>query len=779
MLRIVPAENLKPSKIMIVGEAPGEEEEKQKKPFVGYSGSLLTQTLFDLGIERSECCVSNVVDHRPPGNDFGVFYEDKARKRPTRNLLLQRERLRREVNLVRPNVFVACGAEPLRAAMGEKLGITKYRGSVLWSDLYSCKVIPVFHPAYILRNWPMRTTLMIDFERVKEHGKEPTLPREKRELKYTKTFEEACNALRPLLLAEELAFDIETQRGTVTHIAFSGQHQCAFSIPFCEKEGQSVFTAQEEFLIWKRIRDVLESPVPKVAQNAQYDITFLRRTMGIRVNALHLDTMCAHHVLFPEFPKDLGFLCSLYIEIPYYKDELHSDDPEVKALYNAKDACVTLEISKEIKTALDNSNLTNFYYTYVHSLLNPLMDMQCKGFKLDLTRMEELKVEFLTLLEALQLKIDKAAGHEVNPNSAAQVKKLLYQEMGLPPIYKRGTSSITTNKEALEKLQSKTDNEVLRDILQYRKISDRLSVLKTKTLKGRMHTSYNVAASIETANTHKVSSQLQVVSAPVTGRLSSSSDVLGYGTNLQNITPKMRCIFIPDTGYKLLSLDLSQAEARVMAYVANETEMIAMFERGESIHMFVASKVFNISMDEVVKGSREYDLAKRLVHGTNYGMEAGTFSAYAEVSYLEAVKYLDLYNRAFPAIKRYHNKIEKIITTWRPPKLTTPVGRQRVFYGRPSKKAVKEALAYIPQSTIADILNLCGIVRLPFLFLKRKIDAQVLLQVHDEVVLQFRESEDVILKAVEDAFDYSIQINGKTLKIPYEVNIGDTWEQLK
>ena len=495
--------------------------------------------------------------------------------------------------------------------------------------------------------------------------------------------------------------------------------------------------------------------------------------------------MCAHHTLYSELPKDLGFLCSFYIDIPYYKDELHSNDPQQKALYSAKDSVVTREIAVVLTETLKRENLLTFYYTYIHSILPELMNMQLKGVKIDLAEQTRLRNFYTCEAKAALADITAFAGREINLASPKQIAQFLYGnepgDLHLPPIYKRGSrkTKVTTDEEAIIKLFQKTNNATLKRIIDYRHNSKMLSTyVNAPTRDDRIHTSYNVAASTKPK---KSGIGYEVVkSAPVSGRLSSSSDIFGYGTNLQNFPEEVRGMCIPDIGYEFTSVDLSQAEAMVIAYLAGDVKLIKMFEEGKKVHQYIASMVFNKSYAEVGKGTKEYDLGKRLVHGTNYGMEEGTFSIYAGTTIEKARFLLNKYFRTFPSLKRYQTNLKNEIKYSKVPKITTPTGRRRIFLDRKGPKLNNQILSFSPQSTIADVLNLSGIVKLPFLIRKEKIDAQVLLQIHDEVVIQNLFSErNRLYSVIAEAFNTPLKIEGRVCIIPYEIQHGKSWKELK
>ena len=157
--------------IMLIGEAPGAEEEATGKPFVGGAGKILDGLLRDAGIDREECYITNIMQVRPVNNDFGNFYEDKSRKVPRDILLEGIERLKNEITAVSPNVVVALGNEPLKALTGLQK-ITKRRGSLLQTvcNGKAFKLIPTMHPAAVMRFWEYRPLVLFDLKRVLEES---------------------------------------------------------------------------------------------------------------------------------------------------------------------------------------------------------------------------------------------------------------------------------------------------------------------------------------------------------------------------------------------------------------------------------------------------------------------------------------------------------------------------------------------------------------------------------------------------------------------------------
>lgn len=321
-------------KIALVGEAWGEAEEKQRLPFVGASGWLLNTMLEDAGIERAECFVTNCFNLRPARNDIlnlcGPKKEVshglgpiKAGKYILDKYLPELGRLRSELESINPNLIVALGGTASWALLGDSR-ISKIRGCIA-EDIHSkrWKVLPTFHPAAILRQWELRAVTVLDLVKAKRQAEFPDIRRPERTVYTEPTLADLEWFYETHIIpAKALAFDIETARDCITCIGFATSPYVSLVIPFADsrREGGCFYpTVVDDVSVWKFVRRVLASPVPKIAQNGAYDIGFLWRRYGVTVNNFTDDTMLLHHSLQPESPKGLGFMGSVYTDEPAWK----------------------------------------------------------------------------------------------------------------------------------------------------------------------------------------------------------------------------------------------------------------------------------------------------------------------------------------------------------------------------------------------------------------------------------------------------------------------------
>lgn len=777
-------------KIAFVGEAPGETEERERLPFVGGAGKILNGMLQEAGIDRAACYFTNVMRIRPPGNDFSKFYDvtkegKKKVTRPSPALLDGWQRLHDELQSIKPNLVVALGAEPLRALAGRPLPITKWRGSVL--SLPCGKVLATYHPAAVMRQWDWRPVSVFDLRRAVKESLSPKIVHRPRNVTICETKDAIQRAFADLLSADCISFDIETETQQITCIGLSTSPEHAWVIPFWFQASGSFWDEADEQRIWSALKALFADPSKRfIAQNAQFDMTFLYRLYGIDVKNLWMDTMAAHALLYPELPKGLDFMASIYTDAPYWKDQGQSDSAEEFWRYCGLDAMVTLECALEIEKELKEEGQWDFYERHTQKLVRPLYEMSLRGIRIDKEKRKKATRVYERYLASVSRRLNEAVGREINPNSPVQMTKLLYGPaadggLGLKKVMvvdkESGGEKSTTNELAIKTLMRTSKHPVLPLILKHREAQKILSTYLRAELDpdGRMRCSYIIGGTKEGKGGTK------------TGRLSSRETPFGTGTNLQNI-PRgiVRELFVPDPGCVFVQADLSQAEARVVAYLAGEDRLIRVFEEGGDIHKKNAVAIFGVRLEDVTKDQRQ--LAKKVVHASNYGMGARKFrdELFKETgTWLEegAVKrMLWAYFNSYPRIKNWQTTTQHVVNRVR--RLTTPLGRKRAFLGAWTQDLVREALAHAPQSTVGDLLNM-GIIRLHEIFTAPEVIYQLielLLQVHDSVMAQCPDTPDEIKRTADvlrDALTIPFEVNGRTLVIPVDISVGYNWERLE
>jgi len=333
----------KHAKIVLVGEAWGEREDLFKHPFVGYAGMELARMLSETGITRkfthtsgapepymmshwqaSGLFLTNVFADRPPNNKLKEWCLPKKDVPKDYNLpylksgeyihpafIPHLDRLYEELIQVKPNLIIALGNTACWALLGQT-SISKIRGTTSWSKAVDCKILPTYHPSAVLQNWSLRTIVLQDLLKAKREGLQPEIKRPERWVLINPTLDDIYHwAQRPATL---YAVDIETKKGQITMVGFARSPQDAIVIPFINPDNTNYWaTHEDEVRAWVMVKEMLERDVPKIGQNFLYDLSYLVK-VGIRPKNCSEDTMLLHHSLYPELPKSLSFLGSIYSE---------------------------------------------------------------------------------------------------------------------------------------------------------------------------------------------------------------------------------------------------------------------------------------------------------------------------------------------------------------------------------------------------------------------------------------------------------------------------------
>jgi len=757
------------TKLVIVGEAPGAVEDASGRPFSGASGEDMDKYLAEVGIVRDECFVTNVVHQRPPNNKFDTFLKPA----PSPALMLGLVQLKKDITEIRPNLVLAFGDVPLRF-LTNKHSIMKYRGSILESTLVKGqKVIATYHPASVFRMYQNRALIKLDMKRIAEEMNTPEINLPKRDIYIwgEKNFDQGLyEMVNEMFNAEWLSVDIETSPGEDKHeiicVGFSDHPDRALVVPIGSSGGDQV------------VRRLLASPAKKCGQNfGQYDLTVLEDN-GYEVQNFCWDIMYSHHALLLEaagggdevkmlrggkgeakspLAKGLGFQVSIYTREPFYKDDgklWKRPGANIRDfyVYNGKDAAVTGEIRQAHERELADFGVQHVF-EHEMAILPLLRQMSRRGVKIDLAVRDALREQYNGEIANLQHFLNLSSGKQLNVKSKKDMHELLYTTLKLPVQYHRETKRPTADKNALAKLAEKYQHPVLLTILETRRRRD----LIERYLDAYVDPDGRMRCLFDPSGTR-------------TGRLASRANIYGSGTNLQNIPPKIRRMFVADPGKVLFYVDLSQAELRVIAYLARCERLIEAFASGRDIHK-ENSELFFGSYDE------EKRLAcKRTVYGSCYGEGVDRIVAVAasenppiHLKREDVARSQEGLFMLYPEIKEIWWKDVREALKYRT--LTTPLGWKRQFYSRwDSVQFLNEALAFQPQCTV-------GIIAEIGMLLASQIEGvEVLLNVHDAIVGQVAEArvKELIPKVVQ-AMQIPVNVYGRTLIIPADAKTGSNW----
>lgn len=447
---------------------------------------------------------------------------------------------------------------------------------------------------------------------------------------------------------------------------------------------------------------------------------------------------------------------------------------EVHQTYNGLDAAITLEVFNVLQQYRGDPS-RELMYNFTRAMQGPALELMLRGIRIDphhkrnaISRLEKQAVLVQEILdEFAQALWDKG----LNPNSYKQLRSLFYETMKLPPQHKydKGEKKISTDREALEKLSVYFHAEPLVNcILKLRDLLKKVSVLRTEIdSDGRLRTSYNVAGT-------------------ETGRWSSSSNVYGGGTNLQNITEELRRMFVADPGKKLAYIDLAQAESRALGFISHSLFGVSTYldacESGD-LHTYTARLVWpdmpwvgDLVKDKALAEKNFYrhfsfrDATKRLGHGTNYYGTAWTMSQRTKIHLPLVENFREQYFTAFPEIPRYHKHIAKELQLHG--QISTPLGTGRIFFGRLNDDStLREAIAYVPQHMVGVLLNL-ALWRVWYYCR----EVEILAQVHDAILIQYEEGkEQEVLKKVLPLMATTLEHKGRKMTIPSDITVGWNW----
>lgn len=454
--------------------------------------------------------------------------------------------------------------------------------------------------------------------------------------------------------------------------------------------------------------------------------------------------------------------------------------PAVHQVYNGLDSCLTLEIFEALA-----SNSNNPIYAFERALQAPALDMMLRGWKVDrgaaIAGVSELnkKIERLTfILQTFASAIwDKTFKDKdkntvsLNPASPAQLKDFLYSAMHLPEQWKndKGVKKLSTDREALEKLDDYLiARPVLSCILQIRDLVKQREVFQTDIDNdGRMRSSFNIAGTS-------------------TGRWSSSASSEDTGRNIQNIDADLRHIFVADKGWKLCGIDLEQAESREVGWLLgilfDDWRYLNACYAGD-LHTQVAQMVWpelpwtgdkkkdrEIAETPFYRGLDYRFMCKKLGHGSNYAGTPYTLAKHAKIEVRICEAFQEVYYNAF-GMPQWHRWVQEQLEETQ--SITTPWGRTRHFFGRPNDAStLREAIAYSPQSSTADRMNLAL-----WRIWKHMPEVRLLAQVHDAIYFLINENddEDLIIKKALGLIDIRLTHNGHELIVPGEAKIGYNW----
>ncbi|MCS7204734.1 MAG: DNA polymerase I [Leptospiraceae bacterium] len=588
--------------------------------------------------------------------------------------------------------------------------------------------------------------------------------------------EELKKHIEKIQTYSQLVIDAETSSldpfdAKLVGISLCGEEKESYYISIIE--GDSLFSEKGIPLDVAKyyLQKLMDRPIQWIGQNIKFDYKVLYHK-GIVLPEIHFDTMLASYLSNPTIRQhNLDDLAMEYLnyETIKYKEiagegkkqkTLDKIDPEKVYLYSCEDADITFRLYKIFQQKLKENQLEKIFYEVEVPLVEVLSVMELYGVKIDTDYLRFLSNEYELKIQNLIKMIYNEAGVEFNINSTKELQTILFEKMKLP-VQRKTKTGFSTDQSVLESLRYL--HPMIEYLLQYRKL------VKLK------NTYIDVLPQLINPKTKRIHTHFSQTST-ATGRLSSSNP------NLQNIPIKeeegraIRKAFIPEKGYKIVSLDYSQIELRILAHYSEDERLIQAFERGDDIHLNTAQYLFGVSREQITSDMRSK--AKTLNFSIIYGATPYGVSQNLGIEPEEAKELIEKFHKSFPGVQRYMNKVIEFAEKFG--YVETLLGRRRYIPNITSQnKKLKEAAQRIAintpiQGTSADIIKL-AMIQIHKELKRKKFQSKLVLQVHDELVFEAKEEE------IEDliAMAKNHMENAIKLKVPLKVDvgIGDNWAE--
>ncbi|AFT93274.1 DNA polymerase I [Francisella tularensis subsp. holarctica] len=576
---------------------------------------------------------------------------------------------------------------------------------------------------------------------------------------------------------DSFAFDTETD-------SLNAYEANLVGLSFCAKEGRAFYIPLQHrylgvpqqlelgFVLDKLKPLFADSKKVKVAHNFKFDEKVLSK-YAIEINGKVDDTMIMAYVLKSSGKHDMDSLSKEHLGIEpiaytaiagtgKQQQTLDQVDIEIVAKYAAEDADITFRLFNHFKALLEQDKVLFKLYCELEMPLTIILNqMEKTGVKIDATKLIQQSASLETSIKELESKCYNLAGQEFNLSSPVQLREILFEKLGLPPVKKTAKGQVSTSEEVLVQLAE--DYEIAALIMKYRHLSKLKNTYTDKLPKmldanGRVHTSYNQTGT-------------------VTGRLSSSDP------NLQNIpikSPegrKIREAFIAEDGYCIVAADYSQIELRIMAHLSKDKNLLKVFNQNLDIHSATAAEVLGISIDEV--SSEQRRKAKAINFGLIYGMSAFGLARQLEIPRAEAQEYIDIYFNRYPSVKEYMTTAKEFAK--QNGYVETILGRRLYLPEINSKNvmqrnAAERAAINAPmQGTAADIIKKAMINVNMMISQEYNSEIKMVMQVHDELVFEVKKTklEEIVAK-IKSIMEAAVKLN-----VPLEVNVdsGKSWDQ--
>jgi uracil-DNA glycosylase family 4 len=830
--KYIPGYGASTGPLTFVGEAPGAQEDASGIPFVGESGKYLDRVLREVSSEvlgyevrLDDCYRTNVVKYRPPNNDL------KRLSEIGHSIEEGIPQLWQELGDIKSNCIVPVGNLSLATVTGKGTGhsgILQWRGSILPTLHLNRKAVPTLHPAALLRamsgkessgskggmNPRFKYVFRMDLARALEESKDARYDVPTPHLEIIRDHVALDRFIEKYKHQEVCTTDIEVIKAVPVCCGFAFNDYHGVSIPLIDvykfqDRGQPGIADSELARLWQGVAWLLQHK-KNVGQNFKFDHQALEHICKMPVN-FHADIMIMAHNLYCEWEKKLAFHQSLWTRFPFHKDDgkhfnIKKEDIRQFLIYNARDCVVEYALYEEFTKQSKELNIPGFPDWYQEFVLGYTMNLhdfyrrlENVGLKCNKGIQKELIIRYGQKLKEVHTEMDSITGGGFNYNSHPQVRKILFGLFKLPE--RESTDEDSLVAIGANNCKNPTHKRFIDLLLDYRRIRKALGTyfVAESDFDGRFRTNYRICGT-ETGRSS-------------TGILKPPTRPKKIGLAFQTLTkhgefgPEVREEFEADEGYVLVETDMSQAEARIVALLGNDTKTLDLFARGEDIHSLTAKWIFGLSEEPAVIKVRYPDLrfiGKTTRHAGNYDMQkkrlmqivntdAKKFHINISISEWKAGQVLQAFHNFSPQIRGeggFHKSVQQaLIDNNRV--LVNPFGRYRQFFGPEGHDLHKEAYAHIPQSTVPDALRKAGMrveQRLREMNLYEKMteyESIFCIEAHDALYAHIRiEYKDLYLQMMHEEIERPIDfsrctIPRGTLVIPAESKFGMSLKECK
>ena len=592
------------------------------------------------------------------------------------------------------------------------------------------------------------------------------------------TEQDLANWVDKVKAAELVAVDTETtsldyMRAQLVGISLSTAPGEACYIPFAHDYMGAPEQLKPEFVL-ESLRPYLEDPaLTKVGQNLKYDMSVLAQH-GITLRGIAFDTMLESYVLDSVASRhDMDSLALNYLgeetikfadvagkgaaQLTFNQVALEQAGP-----YAAEDADITLRLHQTLWPRVAAEPTLKKVFEEIELPLVPVLSrIERTGALVDDTLLFQQSQELSARLGELEIEAWELAGQQFNLASPKQLGEILFEKLQIPVLKKTAKGAPSTKEEVLQELA--LDYPLPKVLLEHRGLAKLKSTYTDKlptminSVTGRIHTSYHQAGT-------------------ATGRLSSSDP------NLQNIPirsaegRRVRQAFIAAPGCKLVAADYSQIELRIMAHLSEDPSLLAAFGAGQDIHRATAAEVFGVDTDEVTIDQRRS--AKAINFGLIYGMSAFGLARQLNINRKQAAEYIELYFTRYPGVQNYMNNIRH--TAAENGFVETVFGRRlylpeiNASNGMRRQAAERTAINAPMQGTAADIIKL-AMINVHNWLESSDLTSKIIMQVHDELVLEVPESEmDEVKKGLSELMEGAAEL---LVPLVVDIGVGDNWDE--